>query len=216
MSTAAQIRNPRERLLDAALDLIYARSYEGVGVQEICGQAGLKKGSFYHFFPSKRDLTLAALDRRWELAKQAVWEPAFSKKLPPLGRLERCMELFYEYQCGVKTRTGRVLGCPFGNMALELSTQEEQVRKKVDRIFKEAGAYLEEALRDAILAGQAPKQDVRVTAQAILAYMEGVLLLAKTKNDPEVIRQLAGNPVRNLVGGRGRDAKRSRGATKQQ
>ena len=60
-----QVSHAKEKLLDSALDLMYARSYRDVGVQEICEHAGVKKGSFYHFFPSKRDLTLAALDRQW-------------------------------------------------------------------------------------------------------------------------------------------------------
>ena len=60
-----QVRDTRQRLLDTAEKLFYARSYEDVGVQEICREAGVKKGSFYHFFPSKRDLTLAILDDSW-------------------------------------------------------------------------------------------------------------------------------------------------------
>jgi len=56
-----QVHDTKQRLLDTAQRLFYARSYEDVGVQEICQEAGVKKGSFYHFFPSKRDLTLAIL-----------------------------------------------------------------------------------------------------------------------------------------------------------
>ncbi|UCD12029.1 MAG: helix-turn-helix transcriptional regulator [Nitrospinaceae bacterium] len=41
----------KQRILDSARGLIYSRSYAGVGVQEICKHAGVKKGSFYHFFP---------------------------------------------------------------------------------------------------------------------------------------------------------------------
>ena len=48
----------RERLIESARELIYARGYNSVGVEEICQHAGVNKGSFYHFYASKRDLVL--------------------------------------------------------------------------------------------------------------------------------------------------------------
>lgn len=66
----------RERILEAAIELIYARSYSAVGVQAICERAGVQKGSFYHFFPSKRELTLAAVDRLAEQLREQILEPA--------------------------------------------------------------------------------------------------------------------------------------------
>ena len=190
--------NTKERLLSSALDLIYARSYGNVGVQDLCEHAGVKKGSFYHFFPSKRDLTLAALDRQWEIAKQRVWDPAFANHLPFHKKLQRCFDLFYEHQCGVKKRTGRVQGCPFGNLALELSTQDEPIRRKVDHIFRECTTYVERMLHEAIAVGEIPKQDISATAKAVIAYMEGVMLMAKTRNEPNVIKDLRQGLLRFL------------------
>jgi TetR/AcrR family transcriptional repressor of nem operon len=56
-------RDTRQRIINAAQALIYQRSYNEVGVQEICDHAKVQKGSFYHFFPSKSDLALAVLDK---------------------------------------------------------------------------------------------------------------------------------------------------------
>jgi len=180
----------RERILKSALDLIYARSYAGVGVQEICDRAGVKKGSFYHFFTSKRDLTLAAIERQWDFARQTVWEVAWAGRRPLRWKLERCFELFYEHQCGAKTKTGQVPGCPFGNLALELGTQDEAIRLKVNEILRECARYVERALREAITAGELPEQDTEAAAEAIITFMEGAMLMAKAKNDPTVIKHL--------------------------
>jgi TetR/AcrR family transcriptional repressor of nem operon len=180
----------KERILTSALDLIYARSYANVGVQELCEHAGVKKGSFYHFFASKRDLTIAALDRQWELAKRRVWDPAFVNHLPLHEKLQRCFDLFYEHQCGVKKKTGQVPGCPFGNLALELSTQDEAIRRKVDEVFRESTRYVKRMLEEAIEGGEIPKQDVSAAAETIIAYMQGVMLMAKTRNEPKVIKEL--------------------------
>jgi TetR/AcrR family transcriptional repressor of nem operon len=198
-----QVSNAKEKLLGSALALMYARSYGDVGVQEICEHAGVKKGSFYHFFPSKRDLTLAAIDHQWASTRQHLVKEVLTGTNSPLKRVERCAELFYETQCGVKTRTGHVMGCPFGNLAAELSTQDEYIRKKIDSVFHELAGYLETTLEAAVAVGEVPKQDVHVTAQALLAFIQGIVLLAKSQNDPEVIGRLGKGFIRLLTGGTG-------------
>ena len=194
----ATIGDTKERILNSALDLIYARSYAEVGVQEVCEHAGVKKGSFYHFFPSKRDLTVAALEREWANARRATWEPAFTNNLSLRKKLDRWIDLFHQRQCDLKHKTGRVSGCLFGNLALELSTQDEAIRRKVDQIFRECTRYVERVLEEAIMAGEIPKQNVSTTAEAILAYIEGVMLMAKTRNDPTVIKKLRQGLLRLL------------------
>ena len=183
--------NTKEKLINGALELMHARSYSNVGVQELCDQAGVKKGSFYHFFPSKRDLTLAALDQQCETLREEMWAKAFSKDLTPLKRLERYLEMAYLAQKACWESTGYVRGCPFGNLALELSTQDDVIRERISKIFEESVRNLEATLIEAVQTGEIPELDTRQTAQAILAYLEGIILVAKTKNDPEVVRNLA-------------------------
>ncbi|NOX27932.1 MAG: TetR/AcrR family transcriptional regulator [Gammaproteobacteria bacterium] len=52
----------KQRLLETAKDLFMARGYNAVGTNEICLTAGVNKGTFYHFYKSKTDLALDALD----------------------------------------------------------------------------------------------------------------------------------------------------------
>jgi TetR/AcrR family transcriptional repressor of nem operon len=196
-----QVSNAKEKLLGSALALMYARSYGDVGVQEICEHAGVKKGSFYHFFPSKRDLTLAAIEHQWKGLRQQLVKEVLTGTNSPLERVERCLQLFYETQCGVKAQTGHVMGCPFGNLAIELSTQDEYIRKKIESVFHELAGYLERTLEDAVTVGEVPKQDMHTTAQALVAFIQGVVLLAKSQNDPEVIKRLGKGFLRSLAGG---------------
>ena len=60
----------RERLIDTTQRLLWSDGYAGVSVDRICKEAGVKKGSFYHFFPSKEDLVLEALDALWRMADE--------------------------------------------------------------------------------------------------------------------------------------------------
>ena len=181
----------RERLIHSTIELIHARSYASVGVNELCEHAGVKKGSFYHFFLSKRDLTSAALDEVARWYERDIYKPAFARDLPPLERIQRYFQLVYEYHASLTEAAGRMGGCHFGNLAVEMSTQDEVIREKVKRMFESGVATFEQVLREAVAAGDLPGIDVSVAAHALLAYSEGVVLLAKTWNDPEMIRRLA-------------------------
>ena len=180
----------QQRILDSASELIHARSYACVGVAEICEHAEVKKGSFYHFFPSKRDLTLTVLDGYYMRLKRDLMEKAFSARLPPLQRLEHFGQLMYDVQKSSVAQTGRMVGCPFGNLAIELATQDEQIRLKLAAIFSELCTEFRHALDEAVEVGDLEDIDTAATAEAMVAYFEGVMMMAKTQNDPEVLRQL--------------------------
>ena len=78
----------RHRLLEAATSLIWESSYGAASVEGICQRAGVNKGSFYHFFPSKSELAVAALASEWE-ARKPQWDEFFSPLVAPLDRLRR-------------------------------------------------------------------------------------------------------------------------------
>lgn len=190
----------RQRLLDSAQELMYSRSYSDVGVQEICKDAKVQKGSFYHFFPSKSALTVEVLEQLKMQMIQNILLPAFAKDLTPGKRFERFIEYAYQYQVQLKAEYGYVLGCPMGNIALEMSTQDEEIRKKVEILFESIFYVFVDVLDDAKQAGELTQDANTIElAQAALAYGEGVLLLAKTKNDPEIVKRLLPH-VAKLIG----------------
>lgn len=53
----------RARILDAAEECFARYSYEGASVTQICEQAGVTKGAFYHHFPGKHEVFMALLER---------------------------------------------------------------------------------------------------------------------------------------------------------
>ena len=185
----------RDRLIRSAIELIHARSYADVGVNELCEHAGVKKGSFYHFFPSKRDLIVAALDEVAVWYSRDIFGPAFAPDLPPLERIQRLFQLIYEYHASPTRTVGPMEGCHFGNLAVELSTQDEVIRHKVRSMFESSVSLFEGALRDAVDSGDLPEIDISLAAHALLAYLQGVVLLAKTWNDPDMVRRLAQSAV---------------------
>lgn len=184
----------REKLIDSAIELLSNKSYNSVGVQQLCERAEVKKGSFYHFFPSKRDLTIVALDTIRENFKTHMLLPILETDLEPLDKLKTIMEQGYKHLVSSKSSNGCVSGCNIGNLAVELSTQDEEIRKKIVSIFDEWTGFIEILIQDAISRGQlSSKINVRATAQALLAFVEGTLLLCKTYNDPEIMKNISNN-----------------------
>jgi TetR/AcrR family transcriptional repressor of nem operon len=194
-----RVSSARERLLDSALELIRARSYTSVGVQQLCEHAGVKKGSFYHFFPSKEALTLALLDRQWQAFRELAREEAFRPHIPPVTRIRRFVALHGREQAAARSSCGRVPGCQFGNLAVELSTLSEPVREKLECIFAEQTAMLESALDDAVLAGDIATIDVPDTARAILAYVQGLIMFAKLHDRPALLDELSEHALKLLL-----------------
>ena len=185
-----ETHDTRQRIINAAQALIYQRSYNEVGVQEICDHAKVQKGSFYHFFPSKSDLALAVLDKSQTYICDEIINKSFNDDIPPLARIERFFNTLYEFHRQAKENSGRVFGCPFGNLGSEMSTQDEGIRNKVDSIFSASEKPFENALTEAVARGDLQTVDTAAMAKAIFAYAEGIMLYAKTCNDPELIREL--------------------------
>jgi TetR/AcrR family transcriptional repressor of nem operon len=74
---------------------------------------------------------------------------------------------------------------------LELSTEDDLIRVRVEHFFQRWLRYFEDMLRAAQQQGAVPATlDVAVTAQALLAYFEGVMLVAKGRNDPALLLTL--------------------------
>lgn len=180
----------RDRLIEGAAQLLHQRSYGSVGVDELCERAGVRKGSFYHFFHSKRDLALAVLEAQWDAFERDGLRLAREAERP-LDRLAMVFEFGIATLDRCRKETGSVLGCPFGNLAVELSTIEPEIRAKVAEIFARFARFFEDVLAAAVVAGDIGEIDIPGAASALVAYYEGIMLLGKTSGETQVMRDLA-------------------------
>ena len=177
----------RGRILATAREMFHSRSYADVGIQEICEGARVQKGSFYHFFPSKHDLAMAVIDDMAHDWAHGFVAEAFDQSLPPLERLNYLIDAAYYWQKAAKDIEGRMPGCLFGNLALEMSTRDDVMRAKLNAVFDKAKGKFRATLDEAVQTGALAAMDTEASATAMLAYLEGIILLAKTRNDPDVI-----------------------------
>ena len=159
----------QERILDTAGRLFYGQGIRAVGVDTIAAEIGISKRTLYNHFPSKDELILAYLSRRF-------FEPKTSDR--PL--LEQIMRLFDWLERWFATDTFR--GCPFVNAVAELGDATHPGTRM-------AVAYKERRrlwLRDALTQANVADPDTLATQVAIL--IEGAIIAALLRGDPGVAR----------------------------
>lgn len=182
--------NAKEKLLEAALDLIWERSYGVVTIDAICEKAGVKKGSFYYFYESKSALAVEALEADWNDCGKQKWDNLFSASVPPLERIRNFFQHAYDSQLALQKEHGQVLGCPCFSVGSETSTQDEAIRLKVQEILQRQIRYFESAIRDGQADGSIAPGDAASKAKCLFALLEGSLGQARIQNDLEFLRVL--------------------------
>jgi TetR/AcrR family transcriptional repressor of nem operon len=196
-----RVSDAKDRLLDAAIKLVWRNSYGAVSVEDICEEAGVKKGSFYHFFPGKNELLAAAFRRLWANNRPEL-DRIFSPSVPPIERLRTFFAHVMRRQKQMCEETGCVLGCPFSSIGTELvspGTNDGGLRAAIQELVRGKVRYLESALRDAMADGSIPKGNTPALAQTLYLYMEGALAQARIQNELGLLDDVEENGLR-LIG----------------
>ena len=179
----------KQKLLNTAVSLIWESSYGSISVDDICNRAGVNKGSFYYAFKSKSDLAAAAFEDHWN-KKRGLMDEIFSSQVPPLERLEKYCDRIVQDQIEKYEKFGKFCGCPFASIGSELSTQDEQIRKKAHELSERTMKYLASTLRDAAAEGILDTKDPIELARQVFCYAGGLIMQAKIENNLGIIRHL--------------------------
>ena len=185
--------NARNRLLTGSESLFRERGFESVGVAEICVAAQVNKGSFYHFFPSKRALLLEVLDRAWDdtgLLRQ--WEVEGPDQ--PGAALVLLLEELFAYHYAERESHGHVRGCLLSNIAAEVGSTDAEISPKLNELHDRKVAVLE-TLLTAHIKGTSPRH----AAESLVAYLNGLMALARMRNDLSML-PTAENDLLRLAG----------------
>ena len=167
----------RDRLVATAARLFLERSYQAVGVDELCRATDIRKGSFYHYFSSKSELGKAVIDLH---AKAFQRQLAVSPTATPAEKLHAIPDAIGVIQSALEAQFGRAVGCPFGNFAAELSTTDDDLREHLARTLKTMEHHMAVVAHEAAAAGALqPGTDPEQLAHALLAQYQGIILLAK-------------------------------------
>ncbi|HET6370840.1 MAG TPA: TetR/AcrR family transcriptional regulator [Nitrospiria bacterium] len=173
----------RSRIVETAKTLFHLKGFTNTSMDDIVRESGITKGNLYYYFSSKEELGNAVIEQ---------WiSDAFSRKLyfPKKGDpVRQIMAMFRRIEKEMKTMECRG-GCPFGNLAVEVSDLHDGLRKKLEEAFsrwvKQLEEFFETHRRQGVLR---PDIDSKSAARFVVATLEGGILLSKVKRNVQVFK----------------------------
>lgn len=187
----------RENIVQASMQLFHSKGYDAVGVNEICQAAGVAKGSFYHFFPTKNDVALAVVESWWLMDQQL--RQSWIKEFDPLTRLRMILTFRCDISRQIQQKSGFVLGCPFGRLVIELGNKSEALRQKVAEVFDENLIWLRNSFSEAVESGQLDQDyDIDGGANMMLNTIQGIGVIGKVYNDVDRMEAIVETTFKSL------------------
>jgi TetR/AcrR family transcriptional regulator, transcriptional repressor for nem operon len=161
------------------------RGFTATTVDDICAEAELTKGSFFHYFKSKEDFGEAALAHYWT-SGQEMLQAHFDAVEDPLRRLHAYLDLMI----ALARDPDIPKSCLFGNFSQEVAPTNERLRAACSSGFAgwadQIAADLDEA--QALYPPAAPFES-RELAEHFIAIYEGSLILAKARGEGTVLER---------------------------
>jgi AcrR family transcriptional regulator len=169
MSRWATKETMHERILETADRLFYGKGIRAVGVDTIADEIGISKRTLYNYFPSKDDLIVAYLSRRFI--------PLTTSELPPV---EQILGAFDRLEHSFTSKAFR--GCPFVNAVAELG-EPTHAANRLAIAFKEQRRVW---FRDLLIGLGVADPDGLATQLALL--VDGAIAAALVRGDPGMAR----------------------------
>jgi TetR/AcrR family transcriptional regulator, transcriptional repressor for nem operon len=175
----------RSRLLECAYAEIHQRGFRSASLDSILEKAGVTKGALYHHFDNKAALGYAVVDELLRPFMQTYWLPLLDADDPIASAI-----------AGIKKRRDKLkaqllaYGCPFNNLAQEMSPIDEGFRTRLQGILDDWRHTLADALERGKARGKV-REDVNTPAAAIfiISSVEGLIGMAKAAQSSSLYEQ---------------------------
>lgn len=172
----------RDKLLEVAHGLVMVHGFNNTGIGQIVKDAGVPKGSFYHYFPSKDELGYALVNDYSRMIKQHLQDFLQAQQGPALHRLRA---YFVTLAQAFRHEFGHC-NCLLGNMGQELAGQHEGFRRLVRQHFVELEGIVATTLQQAKAEGDlAPDADCQMLAELLFSGWEGGIIRAKLEGSSQ-------------------------------
>ncbi len=168
----------RAALIDSASTLFRRQGYAATGMNQILEEAGVKAGSLYHHFPGGKQELAAAVVEAAGAQIERVLRAALSEDVAVPDVVDRWLDIL---AAGLAADCRD--GCPVEPIATESVHASELVRRAAARAFDSWCAAIADRLREDGWDDDRADE----TALAIVAVIEGALMLARTKGDAAVL-----------------------------
>ena len=171
-------RASRERIVKHAAELFAERGVAATSLDDVLAAAGAGKSQLYHYFRGRDELVEAAVGLRCAQVRAGLEQALGS--VASLAGLEQALAGFaagFE-QMGLP-------GCPIGSLATELAGRNEGARLQAAAAFDAWERLFADALERMRERGELrPEASPAVLAMALLASIEGGMVLSQTRKDP--------------------------------
>ncbi|TBV03484.1 TetR/AcrR family transcriptional regulator [Phytopseudomonas dryadis] len=168
----------RDRIVAEADRLFYERGYEHTSFADIADAVGISRGNFYYHFKSKDEILDAVIGARAASTRQMLetWE---AQSDGPVGRIRSFIRI-------VVTNQARIMrhGCPVGTLCTELAKLAHPAQPQANRLFTLFRSWLRQQF---VLLGR--KADADALAMHVLAFSQGVAVLAHAFHDKRFVQQ---------------------------
>jgi TetR/AcrR family transcriptional repressor of nem operon len=174
----------KTRLLNAALSLFRERGYADTTVDELCRAAGVTKGAFFHYFPSKEALALVAIQHWNELTGALFASAPYHAVEDPCERLLAYLDFRAQLVRGQLSE----FTCLLGTFAQETFVTHPALRAACGEGIQNHVRTLESTV-EAAKARYAPDADWSAAdlARHTQAVLQGGFVLAKAFNNPQIV-----------------------------
>jgi TetR/AcrR family transcriptional repressor of nem operon len=193
--TAAEVS--AEKLLDAAVHVIRSKGYSAARVEDICAEAGLTKGAFFHHFASKEACAVAAA-AHFAARAEAIFDAAsYTAMADPRARVLG----YVDFRKAILQGDLPQFTCLLGTMVQEAYDTHPAIREACDRYISEHARRLEPDLA-AAKAACAPEADWTAASAALFsqAVLQGAFILAKARHGPKVAADCLDHLKRHFEG----------------
>jgi TetR/AcrR family transcriptional regulator, transcriptional repressor for nem operon len=172
-----------EKLLDAAVHVIRSKGYSAARVEDVCAEAGLTKGAFFHHFVSKEACAIAAAAHFAARAEALFGQAPYSRLADPRDRVLG----YVEFRKAMLDGELPEFTCLLGTMVQEAYDAHPAIREACDRYISEHAERLEDDLTQA-KALYAPEAEWNPASAALFsqAALQGAFVLAKARHGPKV------------------------------
>jgi TetR/AcrR family transcriptional regulator, transcriptional repressor for nem operon len=173
----------REKILNAAFSMIRTKGYSATSVDDLCAEAGVTKGAFFHHFDSK-DAMGAAAANHWSKVTDSFFADApYHQHSDPLVRVLG----YLDFRRDILQGTLPEFTCLVGTMVQEVHQSSAAIAAACDASISGHAKTIEADIAEAMkLRGIVADWTAKSLALHTQAVLQGAFILAKAKGGPAI------------------------------
>ena len=177
----------KQEIIRIAREVIHSKGYQATSVSDIMAATNIGKGQFYHYFQSKRDLGLAVVEDLITDWEEQLIIGILNNSDDPVTKLNRMLQWAETSHAEMDIKHG----CAMGNLAIEMSAQDEEFRVQIEDFFKQWVDSVAEILKEMIKNQQLDDiMDPIKSATSMIAMIEGGILLMVSQQNIQVLQNV--------------------------